>query len=416
MTAKSRRVGPALRSRSSQTEKTRQFQRFTQARRAAENRPGLRDPISKSREKAQAGAQAGSESRPHLQPTANPRVNWPAVAAALAAAIPRERLDPAVLRWTAERSSREGWAVAFSGGPDSLALLLLLWAHWPERRRALRALHFDHRLRGAESRADVAFCRRVCAALEVKFVSGHWRRAKKALPVSEAEARAARHAFFAEHSRSVWLGHQQDDIAETLFMRLARGSGTGGLAAPRPVQPMPGGRMHVRPLLSLKKAEIVAALRRAHIPWREDSTNAGRDFLRNRVRRDVLPAWVEAAQRDAMAGAARSRVLLEEDDAALEAILDDLLPAFRRGASLDLTLLAGKPRALWRRALHRWLAAQPRAGELSRQAFEALLDAITQGQRTRHSVGREGFAVTNGRLLWFEMIGKRARIFRRPAN
>jgi tRNA(Ile)-lysidine synthase len=222
-------------------------------------------------------------------------------------------------------------------------------------------------------------------------------------------------AFFEKHARVVWLGHQQDDIAETFFMRLARGSGTGGLAAPRPIQPLPGKRFHVRPMLSLKKSQIVAALRVARISWREDSTNAGRDFLRNRIRRDVLPAWVEAAQRDALAGAARSRALLEEDDSALDALVDELEPLDRR-RRLELTKLAGKPRALWRRALHRWLAAQPRAGELSRQAFDALLDVIERRQRTRHSLGREGFAVTDGDWLWFQAIGKTARSFRRAPN
>jgi tRNA(Ile)-lysidine synthase len=337
----------------------------------------------------------------------------PRCAARLAALLPQARLDPAVLAWAKAASPRTLWAVAFSGGPDSLALLLLLWAHWPERRRSLRALHFDHRLRGAESRADATFCRRVCAALGVKFVAGVWRGEHR--DASEAEARAARMAFFQKNARVVWLGHQQDDIAETMLMRLARGSGTGGLAAPRPVQPLPGGRVHLRPLLTLKKAEIVAALREAGIPWREDASNARGMFFRNRIRRDVLPAWVKAAQRDALAGAARARELLAEDDAALEAWLDEIHPLDTHGR-LHLALLAGKPRALLRRALHRWLLAQPKAGELSRQAFEALLADLETGKRTRHSLGREGFAVTDGKILSFESAGKHRHKFQRRAN
>jgi tRNA(Ile)-lysidine synthase len=347
-------------------------------------------------------------------------LDWKKAAEALAAAIPRERLDPAVVRRSLESTRRERWSVAFSGGPDSLALLLLVWAHWPERRRTLRALHFDHRLRGAESRADAVFCRRVCAALGVNMTLGEWKRPRTIVLPSESEARAARMAFFEKHARIIWLGHQQDDIAETIFMRLARGSGTAGLAAPRPVQRLPRDRVHLRPLLSLKKAEIVAALLLAKIPWREDSTNVARDFFRNRVRRDVLPAWIEAAQRDAFAGAARSRALLEEDDAALEALLDELQPIEferrRRTALLNLSVLAGKPRALWRRALHRWLGLQPRTAEISRQAFDALMEAIETRKRTRHSLGREGFAVTDGQWLWFEPAGKSSPRFRRPAN
>lgn len=337
----------------------------------------------------------------------------PGCAAAVAQLLPKARLHPAVLAWAARRPRREKWAVAFSGGADSLALLLLLWAHWPERRRALVALHFDHRLRGRASRADAAFCQKACAALGVKLVSGAWREARRG--ASEAEARVARLAFFRRHARVLWLGHQQDDIAESMFMRLARGSGAGGLAAPRPVQRFAEGRVHLRPLLTLKKAEIVVALRAGGASWREDATNATGDYFRNRIRRDVLPAWAEAARRDALAGAARSRELLEEDEIALEAWLDELAP-FARGGALSLHALAGKPRALVRRALHRWLLAQPHVGELSRQAFEALLDAILAGRPTRHSLGAAGFGLIRGGRLSFEQAENRRRRFQRRVN
>ncbi|MDP3072469.1 MAG: tRNA lysidine(34) synthetase TilS [Opitutaceae bacterium] len=326
-------------------------------------------------------------------------------AARLAAIIPRERLDATVRAWADAAPPRTRWAVAFSGGADSLALLLLIWAHWPERRRTLRALHFDHRLRGAASRADARFCERVCQELGMACVTGTWKGRRRG--ASEAEARAARMAFFESHARVLWLGHQQDDIAESMLMRLARGSGTSGLAAPRPVQPQPRGRVHLRPLLPLKKTEITAALRAAGVAWREDATNAGDDFFRNRVRRAVVPAWIRAAQRDATAGAANSRALLEEDDAALEAWLDEILPPLRRRGPLPLASLAGRPRALWRRALHRWLRAEPRAGELSRAAFETLLGAIMRGP-TRQSAGRAGFAVSDGRELRFQSVRKKS--------
>lgn len=347
--------------------------------------------------------------------TARRNVDWRDAAARLAALIPRERLEPTVLAWMERCGVRTRWAVAFSGGADSLALLLLLWAHWPGRRAALRALHFDHRLRGAESRADASFCRQVCAALGIEFATEAWRRPRGAGLPSEAEAREARLAFFAREARVVWLGHQQDDVAETILMRLARGSGTGGLAAPRPVQHLPGKRVHLRPLLSLKKAELVVALREAGVVWREDATNAAGHYFRNRVRRDVLPAWSEAARRDVLGGAALSRRLLEEDDAALEAWLDELQPLDRRGR-LDLRVLDGKPRAILRRALHRWALAQTRVGDLSRQAFEALLSDLVQRRPTRHSVGREGFAVTDGELLWFDPGTKRRLKFQRRIN
>jgi len=332
---------------------------------------------------------------------------WAQCAAKLAAALPPARLHPAVRAWAETSPRRQIWAVAFSGGADSLSLLLLLWAHWPERRARLRVLHFNHRLRGAASRRDEIFCRQVCAALGVKLAVGRWPGVHRG--ASEAEARAARLAFFARHAPSaLWFGHQQDDIAETIFMRLARGSGTAGLAAPRPVQAMPRGRVHLRPLLTLRKAEVVTALRRAGATWREDASNAGRGFFRNRVRRDVLPAWQRAAQRDALAGAARSRELLEEDDDALEAWLAELHPLAADG-SLNLRPLAGKPRALVRRAVHRWLLAQPGTIRISRQAFDTLLQDVTGGRVTRQSMGHHHFAVIGQGRLRLAPARKKAR-------
>ena len=338
--------------------------------------------------------------------------DWPAVAAALVARISHADLHPVpMLRALVEhrRETRRGgrpsrWALAFSGGADSLALLLIFWAEGPGRwGRDFVVLHFNHRLRGRAADADEKFCREVCAALGVTFVAERWKAAPR--QASEAAARAARHGFFVREMKSrkirlLWLAHQQDDIAESMLMRLARGSGAGGLAAPRPVQPMGEGRLHLRPMLSLKKAGIVTALKKAGATWREDASNGRGDHFRNRIRAGVLPAWQKAAERDALAGAARARELLEEDDDALEACLDELRPLARRGC-LDLARLAGKPRALARRALHRWLLAVRPDTDLSRQGFDLLLAAVQRGTATRFSLGHRGFAVIrNGKLAY----------------
>lgn len=334
----------------------------------------------------------------------------PPPARRLAALIPREQLHPRVLAWAERRPGRERWAVALSGGADSVALLLLLRAHFPRRR--LVVLHFDHRLRGAQSAADARFCRQLARACGVGFVAGRWQRrprAGRAIP-GEAAARRARHDFFARamarrRLRVLWLGHQQDDIAETMLMRLARGSGAGGLAAPRPVQAQSGGRVFVRPLLSLPKAQLQDALRKAGAAWCEDATNASADFFRNRIRRRVVPAWVAAARRDAPAGAAWSRELLEEDDAALEACVDRLRP-IDAAARLDLARLAGEPRAIVRRALHRWLLKVRPESDLSRHGFAQLLDRLEAGGPVRFSLGARGFAVARGGKLLFERTSR----------
>lgn len=331
------------------------------------------------------------------------RINWRACAVALAGAVPVQRLHPETLAWAETSPTTEKWIVAFSGGADSLALLLLLWAHWPKRRRKLVAAHFNHRLRGAAAVADARFCERVCDALGVRFFTARWDQARPAKP-SEAVARAARHAFLEKlqrrlRTRAIWFGHHRDDVAETMFMRLARGSGTGGLAAPRPVQTLRDGPVHLRPLLTLGKAAIVAALRDARAPWREDATNMAGDFFRNRIRRSVVPAWREAAgERDALAGAALSRDRLAEDDAALDAWLAMLKPITARG-ELSLRRLGGKPRGLARRALHDWLSRNDCGQTLSRQAFERLLDDMMSARRTRHSLDASHFAEIGPRVM-----------------
>lgn len=328
---------------------------------------------------------------------------WQQRATRLAARFALSDLHPKPFQWV-EGCPKARWAVAFSGGADSLALLLLLWAHFPGRRATLVALHFNHRLRGAASFADERFCRRVCESLGIRFRCGRWAEAKRG--TSEAAARAARHAFFESElsdlrASSLWLGHQQDDIAETMLMRLARGSGTAGLAAPRPVNRMPGCRVHLRPLLRLKKAVLVDALRAENIPWREDGTNSADVYLRNRMRATALPAWIEASHgRDALAGAALSRDLLEEDDNALEAWLDSLAPIAKNG-SLNLRRLSQKPRGLVRRALHRWLMISKEPVSLSRQSFNTLLEAVMSGRSTRHSVGTHRFVKVSRTVATF---------------
>ncbi|MDD3181104.1 MAG: tRNA lysidine(34) synthetase TilS [Opitutaceae bacterium] len=335
-------------------------------------------------------------------------VRWRRQAALLGRRLPKSMLHPAVVAWADARPPSERWAVAFSGGPDSLSLLLLLWAHWPERRANLLVLHFNHRLRGRAADGDELFCREVCAALHVDWRAGRWE--NPPAKASEEAAREARIDFFDQELKAaecgvLWLGHQLNDVAETMVMRLGRGSGTAGLAAPRPVQIFGDGRVHLRPLLALAKKPLLAALRAAGAGWREDRTNRGGDFLRTRLRRRVLPAWQEADGRDVLAGAAWSRQLMEDDDTALEAWLDDLWPQLARKEGMNLRPLVGKPRGLWRRALRRWLGSQ---ADFSRTGFEALLAACQEGVATRLSAGQRGYLVVNGGWLRWELPAQRA--------
>ena len=333
-----------------------------------------------------------------------PRHSWKRVAERLATILPQERLHPAVRAEVDARSrSRRPWVVSVSGGCDSVALALLVWAHWPRRRERLVIAHFDHRLRGEASAGDARFCRGLARGLGVKFVLGLWQH--PVAHASEAATRAARMAFIDDvlhdaRAEVVWTGHQRDDVAETMLMRMSRGSGTGGLAAPRPVQRHGRSGCRLRPLLGLTRADLLTAMATAGGVWREDESNHGLDYFRNRVRAQVIPEWVETAGRDATGGAALSRELLEEDDQALEQWLDELNPLAKDG-SLQLVVLSGKPIAIWRRAVHRWLGTLPVRPNLSRRGFADLLTMARAGRTSRFSLGQQGFArVRRGRMFF----------------
>lgn len=330
---------------------------------------------------------------------------WQRAAERVGELLPLEALNAEVRRFVAPGAdgAKGRWVLACSGGSDSVALVLVVWAHWPKKRGQLVLAHFDHRLRGRASTADAAFCARLAKGLGVHFETARW--TDVPAEPSEAAARTARHTFLEgvcrrHRARVVWTGHQQDDVAETMLMRLARGSGTAGLAAPRPVQETGEGRWRVRPLLDLARGDLQERLTAAGVAWREDESNTTGDYFRNRIRADVLPAWVKAARRDAVAGAALSRELLAEDEAALDAWLAELRPIEADGA-LMLKRLQRKPKALWRRALRAWLSLQADPGDLSRQGFENLLEMVMAGRARRFSLGKQGFArIRQGRLFF----------------
>jgi len=334
--------------------------------------------------------------------------SWPRVAERLAKLVPIDRLEPEVVQAAAAgRPAR--WVVAVSGGADSVALILLVWAHWPKQRGKLVAAHFNHRLRGAASAGDARFCAMVAKGLDIVFETAAW--TDRPESVSEADARAARNRFLSQVRRkylsaSIWTGHQQDDVAETMLMRLSRGAGTTGLSAPRPVQDWGREGRRLRPLLGVSREELREALTEAKGRWREDGSNVQGEYFRNRVRRAVVPAWVEAAGRDAVQGAAWSRRLLAEDDAALEAWLDELAPVDCDG-SLNLNVLKSRPVGVWRRALQRWLRGYAAfRGDLSRRGFEQLLKLAQAGETSRFSLGSEGFVRIRRGRLFFEKLSQ----------
>ncbi len=172
---------------------------------------------------------------------------------------------------------------AVSGGADSMALLWGLYLLKDTLGLDLSAAHFNHGLRGEESDRDEAFVRDFCAGYNIPFAreSGKVEAGKKGL---EAAAREARYGFLKSLPGKVATAHTADDNAETVLMHLVRGTGLKGLGGIAPVN----GDL-IRPMLQITRKEVLDFLREYSIPYVEDSTNAADDFLRNRLRHQVMP-------------------------------------------------------------------------------------------------------------------------------
>ena len=262
-----------------------------------------------------------------------------------------------------------GLGVAVSGGPDSLALLLLAHAGWPGQ---VEAATVDHGLR-RESADEAAFVAQVCGILAVPHAI-----LKPPQPIEgnlQSAARQARYALLEEWRAArgldwILTAHHADDQAETLLMRLNRGSGVGGLAGVRAVN----GRV-IRPLLGWRRAELASIVADAGIESVADPSNTDTRFDRARLRAEMEKAnWLDPA------ALARSAAALAEAQQALdwsaERLFAERVTSEADGLRLDP---AGVPDELLRRLLLgalRELApeASPRGEELSR-----LLATLEQG-------------------------------------
>lgn len=186
--------------------------------------------------------------------------------------------------------------VAVSGGPDSMALLRVLWELRQEYRLSLIVAHLNHGLR-PESEEEKIFVQKATAALGLPFFSQRtdvraWQR-KENLTLQEA-AREARYSFLTEVAQKhkagkVALGHTADDQVESVIMRFLRGSGTRGLAGIPPVR----GGIFIRPLIECWRQEIEDFLRERKITYLIDSSNRTLQFLRNRIRHELMPLLKE---------------------------------------------------------------------------------------------------------------------------
>lgn len=213
--------------------------------------------------------------------------------------------------------------LAVSGGPDSIALMWLAarWRRAMARGPRLIAVTVDHGLR-PEARREARDVKRLARSLDLPHRTLRWTEAKPKAGLPAA-ARAARYRLLAQAARAsgathILTAHTRDDQAETLLMRMLRGSGIAGLAA-MARESERNGVLLARPLLNVSKSQLIATLRKAKVDFADDPTNRDLKFTRPRLRK-LMPAL--AAEGGDARSLARLASRLARANAAVEVLAD----------------------------------------------------------------------------------------------
>ncbi|MBW1819515.1 MAG: tRNA lysidine(34) synthetase TilS [Deltaproteobacteria bacterium] len=223
-------------------------------------------------------------------------------------------------------SRGDGVVVGLSGGPDSVCLLHVLYRLSALLGIRLVAAHFDHGLRPAEDENETRFTTDLAQSLNLPVDSGKWASVQISVKGSmEERARDARYLFLEAVKRKfgcrrIALGHTLDDQAETVLMRLLRGSGPAGLSG---IPPCREGGI-IRPLIDIRRSDVEAYLARNGLSYVTDSSNSERHILRNRIRLDLLPV-LKDYQPKIIEHLARTARIMRDDEGWMEGVAAEWL-------------------------------------------------------------------------------------------
>ncbi len=287
-------------------------------------------------------------------------------------------------------NSGDSVLVAFSGGPDSMALLDVLARLAPDYGLSLGAAHLNHMLRGPESDKDQAFAEGVAKQMGIPFYTKKFnvKKYKTENRLSEEEAaRTVRYEFFesvaTEHGfNRIAIGHNKDDNAELFLMNLLRGSGPLGLSG---IPPIRDDRI-VRPLMRVTRDEIMEYIQEQKLGYVVDSTNFDEKYLRNKIRLKLLPGLADQYNPRIIDALDRLATILksEEDwiNSEIESLYSQVLVAHQANrVELSIDKLIVLHQAARRRVLRKGLHHVK--GDLRRITFshvETILSLLTKGR------------------------------------
>jgi tRNA(Ile)-lysidine synthase len=311
----------------------------------------------------------------------------------------------------ANLSSASAIVLAVSGGPDSTALMVLAarWRKTLKVKPRLTAVTIDHALR-KESKTEALAVGRLARKLGLKHMTLRWCGKKPVTGLQQA-ARRERYRLLVLAAKQTKAGHiatahTLDDQAETVLIRMARGSGVTGLRA-MARQSALDGLILVRPFLDLPKSRLVATLRAAKIAFAEDPSNRDPKFTRARLR-GLMPAFAQeglTAQR-----LARLARRLRRADQAIEAAVDRAMADLASGDGESIVLQVGKyaglPDEIALRLIGRAVARLGQEGPVELGKLEAMTAALAtalsekgDNQRFGRTLAGASVALAGGRIV-----------------
>jgi tRNA(Ile)-lysidine synthase len=313
-------------------------------------------------------------------------------------------------------SEQDSIIAAVSGGADSAALLDALTRIQRSRGRPglLIVAHLNHQLRGEESDEDEAFVRDLAERLALQVFTERMavaERAKAEKRNLEAVARSLRYEFLLKVAEArgadfVFTAHTLDDQAETILMRLIRGSGAEGLRGIHQIVALNDRVKLIRPMLGITRSEVIDHCEHHELTFRSDSSNFLVDFMRNRVRLELLPMLETFNPRVKHSLARLSESLVVDDDYLRGAAGEYLAASFGESGLLNVKALEKSPAAIRRRVLRLWLRVE--RGDLRRITayhIAAMEDLIIGASGRRVELPKGGVVAREFDFLRFIHVG-----------
>ena len=287
--------------------------------------------------------------------------------------------------------------VALSGGADSVFLLYALNRISEKYGFKLGACHVEHGIRGESSLRDLEFSKELCQSLNIDFYFRHFdvpRLAKSEKLSVEAAGRKVRYEYFSrvmdeENYNILATAHHMDDKIETIVMNLLRGCGLRGFAG---IEYKNGSI--IRPLLDVKKNEIIKYLHGEGITFCTDETNADTNYTRNKVRHSLLPALKEFNPAVEESLLRQSAIFSDEDDFLNKFSSEEYKKCFNSG-KLDILKLKSCHKAIQRRIIYKYLASvKGSCADITATDIEACLSLCEKGETGKKSYLSDGIEVS----------------------